>query len=158
LQKAVKCGVYVYTPLLLHAYHALYSMGHSHHIQNGSHNCRGPAKAQGSKAKSTSRVSAAQSKHNERQSDTKGAHHLAHWGPHRGDPTSLCFVFESWLGGFLQASPCGLVSNRPGFPTGDYPGKSLESTWPRFDRGGGALGLVWSHREALALLALTHKW
>jgi hypothetical protein len=41
LQNAVKGVVYVYTPLLLLAYHTLYSVGCGHHIQNESHDCRG---------------------------------------------------------------------------------------------------------------------
>jgi hypothetical protein len=56
LQKAVKGIVYIYMPILL-AYHALYSMGYDHRNQNGSHECRGPTKAQGSKEKLTSRFS-----------------------------------------------------------------------------------------------------
>jgi hypothetical protein len=44
LQKAVKDIVYVHTPFILVAYHALCSMGYDHYIQNGSHDCRGPAK------------------------------------------------------------------------------------------------------------------
>jgi hypothetical protein len=41
----VKGVVYVYTLLLLVAYHALYSMGYDHRIQNGFHDYCGPVKA-----------------------------------------------------------------------------------------------------------------
>jgi hypothetical protein len=44
LQNVVKGVVYVYTPLLLLAYHTLYREGYCHRIQNGSHDCRGPTK------------------------------------------------------------------------------------------------------------------
>jgi hypothetical protein len=51
--------VYAYTPLRLLAHHTLYSMGYDNHIQNGPQDCRRPAKAQGSRAKPISQVSAA---------------------------------------------------------------------------------------------------
>jgi hypothetical protein len=56
LHNALKCAVYAYMPQLL-VYRALHSAGYNNNIQNGSHDCRGPAKAQGSKAKPTSQVS-----------------------------------------------------------------------------------------------------
>jgi hypothetical protein len=102
LQKAVKGIVYFYMPLLLLTYHTLYRTGYDHRFQNGSHDCRGPTKAQGSKAKPASWVSTAQSKQSEGQGDTKGGQQLAHLGPHRGDPTSSNFVSESCPGGFLH--------------------------------------------------------
>jgi hypothetical protein len=55
----VKGIVYVYTPLLLIAYHSLYIVGYDHHIKNGSHDSYELAKAQDLKAKPASRVSAA---------------------------------------------------------------------------------------------------
>jgi hypothetical protein len=61
------------------------------------------------------------------------------------------FVSESRLEGFLHAPPCGLVSSCLGFPVRDYPGKSLETTYPKFEWGEGTLALVWSYGEALAL-------
>jgi hypothetical protein len=54
--------VYVYTPPLLLAYHAIYSVGYSNCIQNEPHDCRWPAKTMGSKVKTVSRVSTAESK------------------------------------------------------------------------------------------------
>jgi hypothetical protein len=51
LQNAVKDVVYVYMPLLPLTYHALYTEGYDNRIQNGSHDYRGPANAQGSKVK-----------------------------------------------------------------------------------------------------------
>jgi hypothetical protein len=62
LQNAVKGIVYAYTPPRFLTHRALYSMGYDNRIQNGTHDCRGPAKAQGTKGKPNSRVSAAQSK------------------------------------------------------------------------------------------------
>jgi hypothetical protein len=140
-------------PLLLLTYHTLYSARYDHLIQNVSHDCREPAKAYGFMAKPASRVSATQSKQSEGQSDTKVGQQLAHLGPIRGDPTSSSFVSESRSGGFLHAPLCGLASSRLGFATRDYPRKSLETTWPRFDGagGGGVLAPVWSFGEALAL-------
>jgi hypothetical protein len=84
LQNAVKGDVHAYMPPLLLAYHALYNVGYGNHIQNGAHDCCGSAKAQGSKAKPTSRVSAAQSRQNEGQSDIKGGQQIAHLGPIEG--------------------------------------------------------------------------
>jgi hypothetical protein len=60
------------------------------------------------------------------------ANSLHFLGLHRGDLTSSCFVSESQLEGFLHAPLFGLASSRPGFPDRDYPGKSLETTWPGF--------------------------
>jgi hypothetical protein len=145
--------VYVYTPPLLLAYHALYSVGFGNHLNNGPHDYRGPAKAQGSKAKPTSRVSATQSKQSVGQSDTKGGQQLAHPGPHRGDPTSSSFVSKSRLGGFLHAPQCGLASSCPCFADRDYPGKSRETTSPRFAQAqGGALAPIRSYGEVLSLV------
>jgi hypothetical protein len=45
LAKTVKYVVYVYTPLLLLTYHALYAEGYDHRIQNGLHDCCGLANA-----------------------------------------------------------------------------------------------------------------
>jgi hypothetical protein len=56
---------------------------------------------------------------------------------HRGDPTPSSFISESRPGGLLHASPCGLAPSRPGFPTRDYPRKTLETTWLGFDQGWG---------------------
>jgi hypothetical protein len=67
-------------PPRLLAHHSLYSTGYEKNIQNGSHDCRGPAIAQGSKAKPASQISATQSKQSERQSKTKGGQQLAHLG------------------------------------------------------------------------------
>jgi hypothetical protein len=92
----------------------------------------GSAKAQGSKAKPTNRVRAAQSNQSEGRSDTKGGEQLADQEPYRGDPTSLIFVSESRSGGFHHASPCGLAPSHPDFPARDYPGKTLETTWSGF--------------------------
>jgi hypothetical protein len=52
-------------------------MGYDNRIQNRSHDCCGPAKAQGSQAKPANRVNTAQSKQREGQSDTKGGQQLA---------------------------------------------------------------------------------
>jgi hypothetical protein len=46
--------VYVYMHPLFLAYHALYSAGYDNCIQNRPHDCRRPAKAQGSKEKPAS--------------------------------------------------------------------------------------------------------
>jgi hypothetical protein len=127
---------YIYTPSLLLAYHALYSVGYNNRIQNGPHDCCGPAKAPASKAKPVSRVSAGQSEQSDGQCDRKGGKQLAHPGPHRGDSTSSNFVSESRSEGFLHAPPCGLASTHPGFPARDYPGKSRVITWPGFAQGG----------------------
>jgi hypothetical protein len=132
-------AVYAYTPTLLLTCHALYSMGYDNRIQNGPHNCRGPAKAHGSKVKPTSWVSAIKSKHSEGRSNTKGGQQLVHTGPHRGDPMFSSFVSESQLGDFLHAPSCGLACSRLSFPNRDYPGKSLETTWPEFPRGRGSI-------------------
>jgi hypothetical protein len=149
-------AVYAYTPTLLLTYHALYSMGYDNRIQNGPHNCRGPAKAHGSKAKPTSWVSAIKSKHSEGRSNTKGGQQLVHIGPHRGDPMFSSFVSESQLGDFLHAPSCGLACSRLSFPDRDYPGKSLETTCPEFPRGRGEHMLLFSPMERyLPLLALT---
>jgi hypothetical protein len=64
---------------------------------------KGPAKAQGSEAKSASRIRATQSKLSEGQSDTRGGRQLALSGTHRGDMAPSIFVFESRPGGFLHA-------------------------------------------------------
>jgi hypothetical protein len=78
----------------------------------------GSIKAQGSKAKPTDRVRAAQSNQIEGQSATKDGQQLVHPLPHRGDPTSSSFISESQPGGFLRTPPCGLASSRPGFLLG----------------------------------------
>jgi hypothetical protein len=70
-------------------------------------------------------------------------------GLRRGDLTSSSFVSESRPSGFLHAPSCGLASSRPGFPDRDYPGKSLETTWPGFGRRASAP--IWSYEEVLAL-------
>jgi hypothetical protein len=80
---------------------------------------------------------------------------LAHPGPHRGDPASSSFVYESWTGGFLHAPLCGLASSCPSFPARDYPIKSLKTTWSRFD--GGHWPLSDAMERHLSLLALTHE-
>jgi hypothetical protein len=59
--------------------------------------------------------------------------------PSRGYPTSSCFVSESQMGCFLHTHLCGLASSHPGFPTRDYSGKSLETTWPGFDQADGGV-------------------
>jgi hypothetical protein len=59
LPSAVKGVVYIYMPPLLLAYHALYNVGYGNRIQNGPHDCRGPAKPQGSKEKPSCQVSTA---------------------------------------------------------------------------------------------------
>jgi hypothetical protein len=79
-----KGHVYVSTPSLLLAYHALYNAGYGNRIQNRPYDCRGPAKAQGSKAKPTNQFSVAQSKQSEGQSDTKCGQQLAHRDPIKG--------------------------------------------------------------------------
>jgi hypothetical protein len=53
------------------------SMGYGECIPNGPHDCCGPTKAQGSKTKPASQVSAAQSKQSEGKRDTKGGQQLA---------------------------------------------------------------------------------
>jgi hypothetical protein len=53
------------TPRLLLTYHDLYIKGYGNHIRNGSHDYRGPANAQGSKAKPTRRVRASQNDQSE---------------------------------------------------------------------------------------------
>jgi hypothetical protein len=57
-------------------------------------------------------------------------------GPHYREPVPSSFVSEFWTGGFLHAPTCGLAPNCSGFPARDYSGKTLETTWPGFDRGG----------------------
>jgi hypothetical protein len=59
----------MFTHLAHHARHD--STGYDKRIQNKTHNCCEPTKAQGSKAKPASRVSTAQSKQSEGESDTK---------------------------------------------------------------------------------------
>jgi hypothetical protein len=110
----------------------------------------GSAKAQGSKAKPTSHVRAAQSNQSEGRSDTMDGQQLTHLEAHRGDTTSSSFVSESQPGGFLYAPSCGLAPSHPGFPARDYQGKMLKTTLFRFHPGG-ALAPVWSYGEALAL-------
>jgi hypothetical protein len=55
------------------AYRALYNVGYGNHMQNRSHDCCGPAKAHGSKAKPASQVNATQSKQSKGQSNRKAA-------------------------------------------------------------------------------------
>jgi hypothetical protein len=62
LQNAVMGVVYAYIPPLLLAYPTLYNVGYDNRTQNEPHDYREPAKAQGSKAKLVSQVSATQSK------------------------------------------------------------------------------------------------
>jgi hypothetical protein len=141
-QDAVK-GVInqVYTPPLLLAHHASCdSMGYGNYIPNGHHDYRGASKAQGSESKPASRVRATYRNLKEGWSDTKGGQHLAHPVPHRGDPTSSSFVSGSRPRGLLDAPPRGLAPSRPSFPARDYLGKTLETTKPRFDPGGGRGG------------------
>jgi hypothetical protein len=97
----------------------------------------GSTNALGSKVKSTSRVRATQINQSEGPSDIKGGQHLVRPGPHRGDQASSRFVSKSQSECFLHAPPCGLAPSRLGIPTRDYPGKTLETTWPGFDQGGG---------------------
>jgi hypothetical protein len=79
-------------PPQLLAHHTYCDKGYDNNIQNGPHNCRGPVKAQGSKAKLASRVSAAQSNQSEGQSDTSDGQEMALPGtPLRGpDILKLC--------------------------------------------------------------------
>jgi hypothetical protein len=116
------------------------------------------AKAQGSKAKPTSRVRVTQSNQSEARSDTKGGQQLVHPESHQGDPATSSFVSVSRPRGFLQAPLCGLAPSRLGFLARDNLRKMLETTWSRFDGGGGALAPLWSYGETLYLLALTHEW
>jgi hypothetical protein len=88
----------------------------------------GPAIAQGSKAKPTSRARVAQSKQSEGQSDKWGGQQLAFSKTHQGDTTLSSFISDSQLGGFLHAPPCGMAPSRPGFSARDYLGKTLETT------------------------------
>jgi hypothetical protein len=60
-------------PCKILAYWALYSVRYGNHKQNWSHDCCGPAKAHGSKAKPASQVNATQSKESEGQINRKGA-------------------------------------------------------------------------------------
>jgi hypothetical protein len=69
-------------------------------------------------------------------------------GPHRGDPTSSSFVFESRPGGFLHAPPCRVASSHPGSPDRNYPRMTYETTWPGFAPGASAP--VWSNGATLA--------
>jgi hypothetical protein len=69
-------------------------------------------------------------------------------GPHRGDPASSSFVFESRLGGFLHAPLCALASSCPGSPDRDYSGTTHETMWPGLHRG--TFAPIWSYGEVLA--------
>jgi hypothetical protein len=115
------------------------------------------AKAQGSKAKPTSRVRVTQSNQSEARSDTKGGQQLVHPEPHQGDPTSSSFVSVSRPRGFLQAPLCGLAPSRLGFLARDNLRKMLETTWSRFD-GGGHWPLSGPMERHFTWLALTHEW
>jgi hypothetical protein len=55
-------ALYMLTHPQLLAYRALYNVGYGNRIQNVLHDCRGPTKAQSSKAKPASQVSDADSK------------------------------------------------------------------------------------------------
>jgi hypothetical protein len=71
---------------------------------------------------------------------------LAHLKPHRGDPTSSSFIFESRPRGFLHAPPCGLAPSCLGFSARDYPAKMLETTWSGFYWWGiGPCLVLWSN-------------
>jgi hypothetical protein len=100
----------------------------------------GSAKAQGSRQNPLSWVRAAQSNQSEGQSDAKGDQQLEHPVPHRGDPTSSSFVFESRPGGFLHAPSYGLASSHPGFFTRITQERHVKP--PGLDLIGRALSLV----------------
>jgi hypothetical protein len=95
-------AMYAFTHPLLLTYHAFYIEGYSNHIQNGSHDYRGPTNAKGSKAKPAKHVRDSQSNQSKGRSDTRGGHQLAHPEPHRGDPVLSRIVSESRSGGFLH--------------------------------------------------------
>jgi hypothetical protein len=89
----------------------------------------GSAKAQGLKAKTASRVKAAQSNQSEGQSNTRGGQQLVHPEPYRGDPTSSSFISESQPRGFLhtlcvgwhravRVNPLGITQERRLKPSG----------------------------------------
>jgi hypothetical protein len=117
------------------------------------------AKAQGLKAKPASRVKPAQSNQSEGQSEIKGGQQLVHPEPHRGDPTSSSFVSESRAGSFLHTPSCGLAPRCLDFPTRDYSGKTLETTWSGFYWGEGEGHWPMSDpiQRHLPWLALTHE-
>jgi hypothetical protein len=80
-------------PSQLLTYRVCYdNTGYDNYIQNRPHDCRGHAKAQGTRAKLTTQLIAAQSKQSEEQSDTKGDQQLVLLGtPLRGpDILNLC--------------------------------------------------------------------
>jgi hypothetical protein len=84
LQNAVKDVVYIYTPLLLFTYHAIYAKGYGHRIQNGSHDCRGPTNAQGSKVKPASQSEVPRATR-VRDEVTQGVASSSHiWSPMKG--------------------------------------------------------------------------
>jgi hypothetical protein len=64
-------------------------MGYDNRIQNGTHDCREPAIAQGSKGKAANRVSAAQSKQSKGQSNIKDDQQLVLPGTPSMGPDTL---------------------------------------------------------------------
>jgi hypothetical protein len=127
----------LHASLLLAHYASYDSTGYDNRIPNGPHGCRGVYQRLEVEGKTRQ---SGQRRPEQTERGTKR---------HKGWPSTSTFrdlvegtssfVSEFRPGGFVHGPSCGQASSRPDFPDKGYPGTLLETTWPGFDLGEGAI-------------------